>query len=245
MSSDARKVLSMWEYEPIEKDTVEWRAARVRMVRDMMVEGMLEAFEAKGGLQITDDEKARAARQIWDEPGHGKKTCQMDLNRPKLKELKWMLASIVCNDATQTVVDICDTVPHWKLEYEAYLEAAKQKKQLKQAEMLEVKKAKGKSKHQTLKARHREAAAVGASLPQIGHNTTETPDSDGGCNIRANMEGDAEEGLNVSGLMDELEPIANTTSDLEVSLSSVGGSGQDTAIDLPFRTRKLGGEGSG
>ncbi|KAL9001778.1 MAG: hypothetical protein Q9188_005252 [Gyalolechia gomerana] len=172
----------------------------------MSMTGTLES-EMATGLQTTAEERERADKQFWEQPGKNKQIYRMDQNRPELKELKWTHASLVSCVITQSLVGVWDGIPPWKEQYLAYCETSKKKNQGKKVEKLEAKKAKPR-KCQARKARRRQAtpSGLGAPLPQMSCGASGPPTAEDGGEKTDHVEGDEEESFDAGSRMEESGP---------------------------------------
>lgn len=175
---DAEEALRLWEALPLPKDSAEWRRARERMIRDMLIIGRLEQEMSKG-FEVTRAEIVCARLLICTNSTPGlasQMKCAPYPNRPMLKELDWDGAHLMSAEGAQTFVGVSDGVPEWKQEYEAYCERAKAAKQTRLAKRLESKKEKQKAKNKARKARKRVAgtSALGTSTLTTMYETSQS-----------------------------------------------------------------------
>ncbi|KAL8902988.1 MAG: hypothetical protein Q9207_004228 [Kuettlingeria erythrocarpa] len=175
LDADAEEALRLWEALPLQKDSIEWRRARERMIRDMLITRRLEQEMSKG-FDVTGQEIARARLLICTNSTPAlasQMKCAPYPNRPILKELNWDGAHIMFGEGAQTLFGVGDGVPEWKQEYRAYCERSKVVKQAKLAKRLESKKEKEKKKKKAQKARRRqtENSGPGASMDPSSNQT--------------------------------------------------------------------------
>ncbi|KAL8929551.1 MAG: hypothetical protein Q9208_001220 [Pyrenodesmia sp. 3 TL-2023] len=155
LTEEMRHVIGLWEQEPIEIGSTEWRRARIREIRDMHIVDAIDE-EVQNGLVLSELEQGEVPQSYWRGPLDKQlNACRAEPAAPRLKELRWKGAVLLHDPRAQVIVDACSGEPQWKVAFRTHCEQAKAKNQLKLAARMEIKKSRGKAKKKAQKARKR------------------------------------------------------------------------------------------
>ncbi|KAI4191837.1 MAG: hypothetical protein LQ346_004585 [Caloplaca aetnensis] len=153
LTDEMRHVVSLWEQEPIQVGSTEWRRARIRVIRDMYLAGALDE-EIQNGLVLSELEQGEVPQSYWRGPIDKQlNACRPGPAAPRLKELNWGGTKKLHDPRAQTLVNTCVDEPTWKVNFRIHREQAKAKNQVKLAARMETKKSKGKAKKEAHKLR--------------------------------------------------------------------------------------------
>lgn len=234
VTDEMKRAVSLWEQEPIVRGTDEWRRARLRMIRDMILHEKLDE-ELSRGLTITPAELRGAYDMIWkSRSGISKwEKWTLRVGLPRMKELNWTYAAETCLEKSQCLVEVCNDVLLWRQQSHDHCEQSKSKRQDKEktkVDKLEVERAKLKERRKAKKARYRQrsqaaALAVGAS-------------GSGSCMDEQYpepiLEEEGRQHPDAGVPLNELGTALNTVSGLDAPATY-----SQNAIELPFRSRMI------
>ncbi|KAL8784982.1 MAG: hypothetical protein Q9213_003643 [Squamulea squamosa] len=192
LTPKALAVVELWEKEPLERNTPEWRQARIRMIRKMILDGELE-MRKREGLTVSRREFDTAARGIYiDCMNKGKYTWEGELEsyslQPevlKLKELMWNGYRVGHLRSWQCWVNDDDGCPDWKKEYDEYCQLSRRQKRnvKRQAKRVAKHRAREKAAAQT------QGNMAGANLSLTEPKTQRRPSGDSGSGTDENEAG--------------------------------------------------------
>ncbi|KAL8756808.1 MAG: hypothetical protein Q9184_004375 [Pyrenodesmia sp. 2 TL-2023] len=154
ITEEMRHVIDLWEQEPMQVGSTEWRRARIREIRDMFIADAINEIENVLAPSLSKLEKAEVPQTMWRGPIDKQfMSCRPEPAVPRMKELKWTGAENFHDPRAQVLVDTCSDEPKWKVDFRTHRDQAQAKSRLKLAARIEAKKSKGKKKKKAQKAR--------------------------------------------------------------------------------------------
>ncbi|KAL8772831.1 MAG: hypothetical protein Q9209_002176 [Squamulea sp. 1 TL-2023] len=210
LTPKALAVVELWEKEPLERNTREWRQARIRMIREMILDSKLQKRKREG-LTLPKQEFDTAARGIYtDYMNEGKYTWKGKVT--KLKELRWNGRRVGQLRSWQCWVDEEDGCPDWKKEYDEYCQLSKRQKRIVKRQAKQVAKHRAREKA----AAETQGNIAGANLSRTetktqwrssGNNGSRTNGDESGANMVSKMLRMAAEGWWLDQYRDRLEEL--------------------------------------